>query len=73
MALAFTGRSGSSAEFEKLLEAYDGEKRVIVITSAEAIEDFGIDLVQRKAKEKYEAKDHDQSGRVKVLTKDLTR
>jgi hypothetical protein len=72
MALTFSGVRGASPEFETLLEAFDGEKRVVVITSAEAIEDFGLGEVQRRAAEKYDAGHREDDGRVRVTTVDFT-
>ena len=71
MPLTFSGNSGSSEQFETLLEAHDGDKRVVVVTSREAIDDHGLPAVQLKASEKYDAKQLDQSGRVRVLTTDF--
>lgn len=71
MSLVFTGKDGNSEQFEKMLEAYDGEKRVIVVTSTEAIEDYGLDAVREKASDKYDAGKLDAAGRVRVLTTDF--
>ncbi|MDO1559841.1 hypothetical protein Q0812_10425 [Brevundimonas sp. 2R-24] len=71
MSLRFTGASGSSPAFELLLEAYDGEKRVMVITTREAIDDHGLAAVQHRASEKYAAKQLEGDGRVRVFTTDL--
>ena len=72
MALTFSGARGTSAEFETLLEAFDGDKRVVVITSEEAIEDFGLNEVQRCAADKYHAGRREDDGRVRVTTVDFT-
>lgn len=71
MPLVFSGEQGGSESFEMLLEAHDGDKRVVVVTSSEAIEDHGIDKVEAKASDKYDAGHFDQNGRIKVLTGDL--
>lgn len=71
MPLMFTGSSGSSPEFEWLLEAYDGNTRVIVITSKEAIADHGLGSVQIRASEKYDAGLLEGDGRVRVFTADF--
>ena len=71
MALRFTGKEGTNEAFEKMLEAYDGDKRVVVITSTEAIEDNGLAAVQSRADEKYVAGQLDEKGRVRVLTIDF--
>lgn len=71
MSLKFSGKQGSSEEFETLIEAFDGDKRVVVVSSQEAIEDNGLSAVQRKASEKYYAKLFDTAGRIKVLTTDF--
>lgn len=71
MPLVFTGASGSSPQFERLLEALDGETRVIVITSQEAIDDHGLGSVQLRASEKYDAGMLEEDGRVRVFTSDL--
>lgn len=71
MPLTFTGKNGSSARFELLLEAYDGKKRVVVATSSEAIEDYGLEAVQTKASSKYDAQQLDEEGRVRVYRSDL--
>ena len=68
MPLTFTGETGRSQNFETLLEAYDGNKRIVIVTSQEAIEDYGLPAVQAKASAKYHAKTLDPDGRVKVLT-----
>ena len=71
MPLRFTGESGSSPEFEKLLEAFDENNRVVVVTSTEAIEDHSLDAVQKRASEKYDQGIVDGHGRVWVLLRDL--
>ena len=71
MSLNFTGEEGSSERFETLLEAYDGEKRVVVVSSTEAIDDFGLEAVQQKASDKYDAQQFDENGRVKVFKNDF--
>lgn len=71
MALVFSGNSGSSPQFETLLEAFDSDKRVVVITSREAIDDFGLGRVQSRASEKYDAGELEVDGRVRVSTADL--
>jgi hypothetical protein len=71
MPLIFTGASGASPQFEQLLEAFEGETRVIVVTSREAIDDHGLESVQRRASEKYHAGLLDEFGRVCVFTTDL--
>lgn len=71
VSLTFSGKQGSSQEFETLLEAFDGDKRVVVVSSREVIDDNGLPAVQQKASEKYEAKQFDAKGRIKVFTTDL--
>lgn len=71
MALRFTGNETTTTEFEMLLEAFDGESRVVVITSKEAIEDFGRSAVEAKASDKYSRDLKDQHGRVRVFTTDF--
>lgn len=71
MPLMFNGSSGSSPQFERLLEAFDGETRVIVITSQEAIDDHGLGSVQIRASEKYDAGLLEEDGRVRVFTTDF--
>ena len=71
MPLMFTGSSGSSVQFELLLEAFDGDRRVVVITSQEAINDHGLGSVQMRASEKYDAGQLEDDGRVRVFTTDL--
>lgn len=71
VSLSFSGKQGNSSEFETLLEAFDGDTRVVVVTSQEAIEDHGLPAVQRKASEKYDAKLFDATGRIKVFTRDF--
>lgn len=71
MSLTFSGRQGSSPEFETLLEAFDGDRRIVVVSSQEAIQDNGLSAVQQKASEKYDAKLFDAVGRIKVLTTDF--
>lgn len=71
MPLMFTGSSGSSVLFERLLGAFDGDTRVIVITSQEAIDDHGLGSVQLRASEKYDAGILEDDGRVRVFTADL--
>lgn len=43
--LTFAGKSGVSQEFDTLLEVCDGDKRVVVIGSQEAIDDHGLSAV----------------------------
>lgn len=69
--LSFTGKSGSSPEFELLLEAYAGQERVVVVTSREALDDFGLAKVQARASEKYDAGQLDEKGRVRVFSDDM--
>ncbi|WP_419694933.1 hypothetical protein ACN2CC_32730 [Mesorhizobium muleiense] len=71
MGLVFTGEEGISERFELLLEDFDGTERVLVVTSTEAIEDFGLDAVREMASKKYNAGQLDEIGRVRVLTSDL--
>jgi len=71
MPLMFTGSSGSSLQFERLLEAFDGDRRVVVITSKEAIDDHGLGSIQVRASEKYDAGLLEEDGRVRVFTTDL--
>lgn len=54
-----------------LLEAYDGNKRVVIVTSREAIEDFGLEKVRAKASAKYDAGISDPNDRIKVFTTDF--
>lgn len=71
MSLTFSGKQGNSPDFETLLEAFDGNKRIVVISSQEAIEDNGLSAVQQKASEKYDLKQFDGAGRIKVFTTDF--
>ncbi len=71
MPLEFTDKEGSSPQFETLLEAFDGEKRVVVVSSKEAIEDHGLPSIQSKASEKYDAKLFDGKGLVRVMNSDF--
>jgi hypothetical protein len=52
MGLVFTGEEGTTERFELVLEAFDGTERVLVVTSTEAIEDFGLDAVREMASTK---------------------
>lgn len=71
MGLKFSGKHSNSETFELLLEAFDGDKRVVVVSSTEAIEDYGLPAVEEKAAEKYAAGKLDHAGRVRVLTTDF--
>ena len=71
MPLTFSGEQGSSQELGTLLEAFDGDKRVVVVTSSEAIKDYGLHVVQSKAEEKYDARLFGSDGRVRVHTTDF--
>ncbi|WP_299083187.1 hypothetical protein [uncultured Ruegeria sp.] len=71
MPLVFTGKSGATPEFQHLLEAYSGTKRVVVVTSQEAIDDQGIPAIEQKASDKYDAGLTDEQGRVRVFTSDF--
>lgn len=71
MPLEFTGKTGATEQFELLLEAYDGPKRVIVVTSKEALEDHGLAAIQSMADRKYGRGVTDDVGRVRVLTTDF--
>lgn len=71
MSLTFSGKQGNSPDFETLLEAFDGDKRVVVVSSQEAIEDNGLSAVQQKASEKYDLKQFYADGRIKVFTTDF--
>lgn len=71
MPLQFSGQSGSSPNFEMLLEAFDEKKRVVVVTSQEALEDHGLVSVQIRASQKYDAGETDDAGRVVVFINDL--
>lgn len=73
MPLVFTEDLTKAGESGALLEAYDGENHVTVVTSRGAIRDFGLATVQQKASEKYDAKQLVDGGRVVVLTSDLAR
>lgn len=71
MSLTFSGNQGNSPDFETLLEAFDGNTRVVVVSSQEAIDDYGLPAVQQKASEKYDKKLFDGAGRIKVFTTDF--
>lgn len=71
MSLHFTGREHSTGEFETVLEAFDGETKVVVITSREAIDDNGLDAVRARASKKYAAGELEPDGRVRVFTTDF--
>ena len=71
MPLVFTGRSGASEKFELLLEAYDGSKRIVVVSSQEAIDDHGLSAVQSLAAKKYLIGAAEIDGRITVLTTDF--
>lgn len=71
MPLTFSGKEGTSDKFELMLEAYDGDQRVVVFTSTEAIEDHGLSAVQRKASEKYDEGDRIGEFNVRVHTTDF--
>lgn len=71
MGLRFTGNRGPTPDFEINLEAFDGDERVLVVTSREALDDFGEAAVHTKANEKYAAGEIDEKGRVRVFTTDL--
>lgn len=71
MSLTFSGNQGNSPKFETLLEAFDGDKRIVVVGSQEAIDDYGLPAVQQKASEKYDAQLFDAAGGIKVLTSDF--
>lgn len=71
MSLIFSGKQGRSSGFEVLLEAFDGDRRVVVVSSQEAIDDYGLSAVQQKASEKYNAQLFDSDGRIKVFTGDF--
>lgn len=73
MPLRFTGKQTVTDNFHHLLEAKDGETRVVVLASQEAVEDFGLGAVQEKAAEKYAAGLIEGDGRVKVFTTDFPR
>lgn len=74
MPLRFTGNKATDSEtFQQLLEAMDGGKRVVVLASDEAIQDYGLGAVQDKAEEKYDAGQVEPNGRVKVFTTDFSR
>lgn len=72
MPLTFTGETGSNANFETMLEAYDGEIRVIVITSREAIDDYGLAAVQQRASAKWDAGQREDGNKVRVFTSDFS-
>ncbi len=71
MPLVLTGKTGSAPEFEILLEAYAGSKRVVVVTSQEAFDDYGIIAIEQKASDKYDTGLTDDQGRVRVFTNDF--
>jgi len=71
VSLSFSGKQENSQDFETLLEAFDGDTCVVVVSSQEAIVDNGLPAVQQKASEKYDAKVFDAAGRIKVLTTDF--
>ncbi len=71
MSLRFTGKSVTTAEFETVLEAFDGEQRVMVVTSQEALDDHGLAAVEALASEKYGRGELEEDGRVRVFTSDF--
>ena len=71
MALVFTGQkiagmSGTS------LEAYDGDKRIVVVVTHEAEQDFGLSRAQETARAKYARNLIERDGTVRVTTVDCT-
>ena len=72
MPLSFTGNSAPVAEtFEFSLEAFDGDKRVVVFASGDALDDHGLAAVEARASDKYDAGQVDPDGRVRVRTSDF--
>lgn len=70
MGLEFTDQQHTVSE-GVILVALDGKKRVIVLTSAEALEDYGFGDVYECADAKYRDGDIDLDGRVRVFTTDI--
>lgn len=71
MPLKFSGIWFTSASFEKILAARDGEKRVSVVISDETLQDKGQNKVEEKAREKYAAGKIERNGTVRVTTADF--
>lgn len=55
MALIFTGRQTTGGGFEILLEAFDGEKRVMVGTTSDELANYGLEVIQKRISEQYDA------------------
>lgn len=73
MPLRYSGQSAPTVDFEIVLEAFDGPKRVLVVTSEEAIQDYGLAAVQVCGSRKYDAGQIEPGPvpRVRVFTSDL--
>jgi hypothetical protein len=71
MGLSFSGKQADT-DTGVSLEAFDGDKRVVVKASSEAIQDYGLSAVRQCASEKYDAGDL-ADGFVQVWTDDLKK
>jgi hypothetical protein len=69
MTLIFTGEEQSSIEF-RWLEAFDGDKRVMVRVTREAATDYERSLIQSVASDKYDRGQFEADGAVLVKTSD---
>lgn len=70
MGLLFSGRR-ETTDLGESFEAFDGDKRVIVKASSEAVQDYGLPAVRECASRKYDAGNLTPDGFVQVFTADL--
>ncbi len=71
MPLRFTGKTMLGSNSRTFMEAFDGEARVSVSASSEALQDHGESAVEAKASEKYDS-GQVSDGTVLVNTSDFT-
>ncbi len=72
MPLTYSGQSQIDPySFDTNHEAYDGETRVIVVISKEAVDDYGLNAALAKGSEKYDRGERQLPGRVVVRTSDF--
>ena len=72
MPLVFTGKLAPGGLNDSAFEAYDGDRRVVVVITKDAETDFGLARAQEVASVKYANRQLEKDGRVKVTTTDFS-
>ena len=70
MSLVFTSKSAPAGLGGMSFEAYDGDKRVVVIITHEALQDCDLASIREAARKKYALRQIEADGSVRVTSSD---